>query len=192
MSGRTLLTFAALAAALALLADGTLRPRVATAATMKTGGAPVLLPVPSDPTVSFKIAFRTGTEDDPPGKEGLAALTAQLMSEGATKKHTYPEILELLYPMAAGYGVRVDKELTTFSGRVHKDNLAAYTGLLLDAVLQPAFDEADFARLKQRSKDFIEKTLRYSSDEFNRIRRVVIQALTQGATASGAPAALDA
>jgi NitT/TauT family transport system ATP-binding protein len=31
-----------------------------------------------------------------------------------------------------------------------------------------------------------------SSDEFNRIRRVVIQALTQGATASGAPVALDA
>jgi zinc protease len=125
----------------------------------------VLLPVPSDPSVSFKIAFRVGSQDDPPGKEGLAALTGQLMAEGATKKHTYSEILERLYPMATGYGVRVDKEVTTFSGRVHKDDLDEYTGLLLDAIREPAFSEADFQRLKQRAKDFIEKTLRYSSDE---------------------------
>jgi zinc protease len=127
--------------------------------------APVLLPVPSDPVVSIKVAFRVGAEDDPAGKEGLAALTAQLMAEGATQKHPYPEILSLLYPMAASYGVRVDKELTTFNGRVHKDNLAAYTALLLDAIREPAFDDADFQRLKQRARDYIEKTLRYSSDE---------------------------
>ena len=126
---------------------------------------PVLLPVPSDPTVSFRIAFTLGSQNDPPGKEGLAYLTATLMAEGATKQHAYPEILRLLYPMAAGYGVRVDKELITFSGRVHKDNLEAYLPLLLDAIRQPAFDEADFTRIKQRTRDFIEKTLRYSSDE---------------------------
>jgi zinc protease len=126
---------------------------------------PVLLPVTGDPTVSFKIAFRTGSEDDPAGKEGLANLTAQMLSEGATKRHSYSEILDLLFPMAAGYGVRVDKELTTFNGRVHRDNLDAYTALLLDAIQQPAFDDADFQRLKQRARDYIEKTLRYSSDE---------------------------
>jgi zinc protease len=126
---------------------------------------PVLLPVPSDPSVSIKIAFRVGSQDDPPGKEGLAALTAQMMAEGATRSHPYPEILSLLYPMATSYGVRVDKEVTTFSGRVHKDDLDAYTTLFLDAIREPAFVEADFQRLKQRAKDFIEKTLRYSSDE---------------------------
>ena len=128
-------------------------------------GEPVLLPVASDPTVSFKIAFRIGSQNDAPGKEGLAYLTATLMAEGATKKHPYPEILKILYPMATGYGVRVDKELITFSGRVHKDNLDAYLPLLLDAIREPAFEEADFSRIKQRTKDFIEKTLRYSSDE---------------------------
>jgi zinc protease len=192
MSGRTLLMLAAVA--VALFAAGTLRPRVATAATVKTGGAPVLLLVPSDPTVSFRIAFRTGAQDDPPGKEGLAALTAQVMSEGATKKHKYTEILGLLYPMAADYGVRVDKELTTFAGRVHKDNLAAYTGLLLDAVLQPAFDESDFARIKQRSKDYIEKTLRYSSDEElgkQTLYTMVFAGTPYGHLNAGTAAALD-
>ncbi|MGH7730074.1 MAG: M16 family metallopeptidase, partial [Candidatus Eiseniibacteriota bacterium] len=126
---------------------------------------PVLLPVAGDPTVSFKIAFTVGSQNDPAGKEGLAYLTATLMAEGATKKHPYPAILRLLYPMAAGYGARVDKELVTFSGRVHKDNLEGYVPMLLDAIREPAFDEADFVRIRQRTKDFIEKTLRYSSDE---------------------------
>jgi zinc protease len=153
------LSAVAAASALAILLP---RPAVAAA---KLTNAPVLLPVQGDPTVAIKIAFATGAQNDPAGKEGLANLTAEMISDGATKKHSYAEILELLYPMAAGYGVRVDKELTTISGRVHKDNLDAYTALLLDAVLQPAFDEADFKRIKQRTRDFIEKSLRYSSDE---------------------------
>ncbi len=152
-------TLAALVLALALA------PVAPAGAQARLAHEPVLLPVPSDPTVSFKIAFTVGSQHDPAGKEGLAYLTAILMSEGATKKHPYPEILKLLYPMAAGYGVRVDKELITFSGRVHQDNLEAYVPLLLDAIREPAFEEADFARLKQRTRDFIEKTLRYSSDE---------------------------
>ena len=125
----------------------------------------VVLPVPADPTVSFAIAFAVGSQDDPAGKEGLAYLTANLMAEGATTKHSYAEILKLLYPMAADYGVRVDKERTTFTGRVHRDNLDAYTELLLDAVLRPAFSGDDFLRIKQRTTDYLEKTLRYSSDE---------------------------
>jgi zinc protease len=135
------------------------------AATAAPSSGPVLLPVPSDPSVTIKVAFRVGSQDDPPGKEGLAALTAQLMAEGATKQHAYSDILERLYPMAAGYGVRVDKEVTTFSGRVHKDDVDEYTALFLDAIREPAFAEADFQRLKQRAKDFIEKSLRYASDE---------------------------
>jgi zinc protease len=135
------------------------------AAQARLAHAPVLLPVPTDPTVAFKIGFTFGSQHDPAGKEGLAYLTATLMAEGATKKHPYPEILKLLYPMAAGYGVRVDKELVTFSGRVHKDNLEAYVPMLLDAIREPAFEEADFTRIRQRTRDFLEKTLRYSSDE---------------------------
>ena len=126
---------------------------------------PVLLPVPADPTVSFRIAFAVGSQNDPAGKEGLAALTAAMMAEGATTKRSYPEILRALYPMAADYTVRVDRERTTFSGRVHKDNLAAYTELLVDAILHPAFAASDLERLRQRTLDGIEKTLRYASDE---------------------------
>jgi zinc protease len=125
----------------------------------------VVLPVPADPTVSFSIAFAVGSQDDPAGKEGLAYLTATLMAEGATARHSYADILRLLYPMAADYGVRIDKERTTFTGRVHRDSLDAYSALLLDAVLRPAFADDDFRRIRQRAVDYLEKSLRYASDE---------------------------
>jgi zinc protease len=125
----------------------------------------VLLPVKDDPTVSFRIWFKVGSQCDPAGKEGLAALTAALMAEGATKKHTYEDILSALYPMAASYGVSSDKEMTVFIGRVHKDNLEQYYPLFTDALLHPAFNDEDFKRIKTDMKNYIEKSLRYSDDE---------------------------
>lgn len=139
--------------------------RTAPQAAAGVARAPVLLPVPADPTVSFSVSFPAGSQVDPPGKEGLAHLTATLMAEGATARHSYAAILEQLFPMAAGYRVRVDVEQVTFTGRVHRDNLAAYSELLLDAILRPAFTPDDLERLRQRSLAYLTRTLRYSSDE---------------------------
>jgi zinc protease len=125
----------------------------------------ILLPVPGDPTVSFSFSFATGSQDDPPGKEGLAALTSSLLVEGATTSNSYDEILERLYPLATDYNVTVDKELTTIDGRVHRDKLDEYVGLLLDAVTRPAFLADDFNRLRSDACNYIANTLRYSSDE---------------------------
>ncbi len=125
----------------------------------------VLMPVPDDPTVSFVVWFEVGSQNDPPGKEGLAALTGALISDGSTTANSYEQILEKLYPLASGYGVRVDKEMTTVTGRTHRDNLAEYVGLLQDAYLRPAFIEEDFERLRSDQLNFLEKTLRFASDE---------------------------
>jgi len=125
----------------------------------------VLLPVQDDATIAFGVWFKVGSQNDPTGKEGLAYLTAQLISEGSTTKNAYEEILRKLYPMASGYGVRVDKEMTTLGGRSHRDNVAKYMELLGDAFLRPAFTQADFERLKNDQINFLEKNLRYASDE---------------------------
>ncbi len=135
-----------------------------------TGGpssaaGPVLLPVPDDPTTAFAVSFAVGSQDDPQGKEGLTYLTASLLAKGGTRSRSYQEILAALYPLAATYDVRVDKERVTFTGRAHRDNLAAYTGLFTEAFLAPRFDAADFERLQASQKSFLEKTLRFSSDE---------------------------
>ena len=125
----------------------------------------VELPVPTDPTVAFRIMFKAGSQNDPAGKEGLASLTASMISEGGTAVNTYEQILKELYPMAAGYGVNLDKEMTVVAGRAHKDNVAAYTDLLTQAITQPAFAEADFERIRNDALNYLDRTLRYSNDE---------------------------
>ncbi|MBC7188190.1 MAG: insulinase family protein [Calditrichaeota bacterium] len=125
----------------------------------------VTLPVASDPTISLRLWFKVGSQNDPSGKEGLAALTAQMIADASTKKNSYEQILEKLYPMAAGYSAQVDKEMTIIMGRVHKDNLEAYYKLFVQAVLEPAFREDDFARLKSQQLNYLERTLRYQDDE---------------------------
>jgi len=121
--------------------------------------------VKTDPTVSFRIWFQVGSQNDPTGKEGLAALTASMLVEAATETNSYDQILEKLYPMAAGYGASVDKEMTVISGRVHKDNLDGYVQLLTDAILKPAFKQEDFDRIKTNTLNYLDKSLRYSNDE---------------------------
>lgn len=125
----------------------------------------VLMPVPADPTVSFSVSFMAGSQNDPPGKEGLAYLTGALIEDGATESNSYEAVLEQLYPLAAGYFVRVDREQTTLSGRSHRDTLDAYVALFTDAYLRPAFDAADFDRLKSDAINYLSNELRYASDE---------------------------
>ncbi len=45
----------------------------------------VVLPVPNKPIVSVRLVFRTGSVDDPTGKQGLTALTTRVLLEGGTK-----------------------------------------------------------------------------------------------------------
>jgi zinc protease len=125
----------------------------------------VLLPVADDPTVSFRIWFRSGSICDPPGKEGLAAITAAMIAEGATRSNSYEQILDKLFPLAADYSDSTTAEMTVISGRVHHDNLARFYPLLIEAVEQPAFKQEDLDRIKSQTLNYLQNTLRYSSDE---------------------------
>src|SRR5512136_2561445 len=86
-----------------------------------TANNPVLLPIKNDPTISFRIWFKVGSQNDPAGKEGLASVTAAMLSDASTEKNTYAEILEKLYPLATSYNASPSTEMTVFYGRTHKD-----------------------------------------------------------------------
>ena len=133
-------------------------------ASVKTGNA-VVVPVKNDPTVCFRIWFKVGSQNDPAGKEGLASITAAMLTHGSTLKNSYEQILEKLYPLAAAYDATVSAEMTVIYGRVHKDNLGEYYPLFLDAMMAPAFSQQDLDRIKSQTLNYLENTLRYSSDE---------------------------
>jgi len=129
------------------------------------GNSIVEMPVAEDPTITFKVWFAVGSQDDPVGKAGLAALTAEMIADASTETHAYDEILERLYPMAASYGISVDREMTVLTGRVHRDNLDEYFSLFSDAYLRPAFSQEDFDRIQSDTLNYLENGLRYQADE---------------------------
>ena len=88
-----------------------------------------------------------------------------MLSEGSSQEDSYTAILEQLYPMAASYEASVDKEMTTFRGVVHRDNLDGYYRLLRNALLKPAFDPQDFERVKRQLLDYVERGRRFQRDE---------------------------
>jgi len=154
------------AAALALagvawLAAGCTQPE----APMARAAPTVLLPVPSDPTIALSVSFGVGSQDDPPDKEGLAYLTGEMLATAATERNAYEDIIDALYPIASNYSITVDKEISTLTGRTHRDNIDVFFELLADAYLRPAFDATDFERVKSDAINYLENTLRYASDE---------------------------
>ncbi len=137
------------------------------------GGAPAAgdgpaithLPSPDSPLVAVRVVFRAGSQDDPPGKEGLAALTAAMIAEGGTEELTYEQVLEKFYPMAATLAGSCRKEVTVFSGTIHRDNLATFGDLVASMIVRPRFAPDDFERLRSEAVDAIARTLRGGNDE---------------------------
>lgn len=125
----------------------------------------VRLHVADDPTVSFRIWFKVGAQNDPPGKEGLAAITAAMLTDASTQKDSYEAILDKLFPLAGRYSSSVSTEMTIISGRVHRDNLKSFYPLFVQAILLPAFKQEDLDRLKSQTLNYLENILRYASDE---------------------------
>jgi len=125
----------------------------------------VLLPIKNDPTISFRLWFKVGSQNDPAGKEGLAALTASMLTDASTQKNSYEQILDKLFPLAASYSASSSVEQTVIHGRTHKDNLDDYYQLFIEAILMPAFKQEDLDRIKSQTLNYLENTLRYASDE---------------------------
>ena len=135
------------------------------------GGTPAvrvkttLLPSKGSPIVYFRILFHVGSIDDPPGKEGLASLTAAMLGNGGTRSMTYSQVLEALYPMAARVGVQADKEVVVITGQCHRDHLGRFYPILRDALLEPRFDPQDFGRLREQAVNYLANQLRGNDDE---------------------------
>jgi zinc protease len=119
----------------------------------------------TSPLVTVRLLFNAGSIYDPPGKEGLAALTGLMIAQASTQSRSYSDLLEALFPMAASIDFNTDREVTLIKGTVHRDKLDAYTSLLEEALLKPAFTESDFKRNKEELSSYLTNSLRAGSDE---------------------------
>jgi zinc protease len=124
----------------------------------------VALPSANSPLVAVRLQFNAGSIYDPPGKEGLAALTALMIGQAGTQKRSYTDLIEALYPMAASIDTNTDREVSLVSGLIHRDKLADYTALLKEALLTPGFSQADLDRNREQLIATLTNSLR-SNDE---------------------------
>lgn len=91
--------------------------------------------------------FFAGSRDDPPGKEGLTALSAALMAK-AKQSLSAAELGRTLLLWAAELDVQVDKEAVVFSGRVHRDHAERFLPLFGKVLRAPRLAEVDFERVR--------------------------------------------
>lgn len=123
------------------------------------------LPANESSLVTVSYLFSTGAAYDPPGKKGLAALTAAMIADAGTKTLSYADIQAAVYPMAASLSAQVDKEMLRFSATVHRDALEDFHAFALAQLTQPGFREEDFTRTKQQLISRISMDLVSNNDE---------------------------
>jgi zinc protease len=117
------------------------------------------------PQLRIKLLFDVGSAYDPKGKEGLAALTAAMISEAGSKSMRIDEINKALYPIAGAFTAQVDKEMTTFSMSVHRDNWPQFASVVMPQLLEPGFRQEDFDRLKTTQLNALTIDLRSNNEE---------------------------
>ncbi|NBD94953.1 MAG: insulinase family protein [Gammaproteobacteria bacterium] len=102
------------------------------------------------PTVTVRAVLDLGQRDEPAGKAGLAALTAALMGE-ATQRRSAAEFSEALERIGASVQVSTGTYQTAVTLSTLDRHLDEAVDLMLERMLEPAFNEDDFARVKQQT-----------------------------------------
>ncbi len=116
------------------------------------------------PATYLTVAVRAGSAHDPVGKEGLAALTAQLLRQGGAGALTPEGVDERLYGLGTDISVVVDKELVTFRTRALHEDLGPVAELVADLLLHPRLDPVAFGRIKGEATDWLTRGI-LGSDE---------------------------
>jgi zinc protease len=100
------------------------------------------------PVATFVLLLRRGSASDPAGKEGLAALTVDMLDEGSGRR-TAIEMHEAL----ANLGAQFETDIGADAAGATMTALGRFAGpgltLVADMVARPALTEADFQRVRQ-------------------------------------------
>jgi zinc protease len=125
------------------------------------------------PLVSLSAMIRTGSMYDPPGKEGLADLTASVMRTGGTAKLSSSEIDQRLDFLAASPSISMALDSASVQFSFLKSDLDACLNLLSQMLQYPAFEEEKLSlaiSLKQEDLRRVEDNpQRLAFREFNRL-----------------------
>src|SRR5262249_32046193 len=96
----------------------------------------------------FMLLVRRGASSDPAGREGLAAVTADMMDEGSGDLSAI-DIHRAIARLGAQFDTDIGSDATVASVTVLGRFVPRALGLLSDIVVRPSLRESDFARVRQ-------------------------------------------
>ncbi len=99
------------------------------------------------PIVEIHALIKAGSAHDPPGKAGLANLTANLLDEGTTTRSS-KQLAEQIDFVGGSLEVSAAEDFTTASVRVLTKDAEFGFAILSDILLHPTFPQREFERVR--------------------------------------------
>jgi len=102
------------------------------------------------PLVTFSLRLKGGLLLDDPNKIGVANLMTDIMEEGTANK-TPEELEDAIGQLGANISMSTSSEYITISGNCLARNYEEVLTLTEEMLLEPRWDEEEFARIKQQT-----------------------------------------
>lgn len=108
------------------------------------------------PTTAISLRIEAGERSDPLDKLGLASLTAEMLGE-STRNSTNEELSNRLAKLGSSVSVNSGARYSTVGVRSLTENLDDTLAIAKERLLEPAFKQEDFDRLKEQRLQAIEQ-----------------------------------
>jgi zinc protease len=115
--------------------------------TLPNGLKVSLVPYGTIPKALVRLTVQAGNADEAAGQVWMADLTGDLLLEG-TKSRSASKVAQDVAAMGGEVAVQAGENLTTVGGEVLSEFTPAMVDLVADVARNPAFPEAELARLK--------------------------------------------
>lgn len=125
--------------------------------TLANGVRLVLLPLHQVPLIAFEAVLRGGSRLDPPAREGVAALTAELLKYGAGRRDAFA-FADTVEDAGGSLDIEVHSEAIHVHGQFLAQDQELLLELLADALQRPHLAGAELDKLRQRRIESIRAT----------------------------------
>lgn len=110
-----------------------------------------------NPVINLVLVFKSGTFQDPKGKEGLASITFRLMKSGGTLKLSPDKLEEKLDYLGSSITVLPRTEFSQIRVWSLKKNFEETWKILMDIITNPSFESERFDVEKKREIESIRR-----------------------------------
>jgi zinc protease len=108
----------------------------------------VEMPDAASPNIYLQAIVAAGSAWDPPGREGLAHLTARALVDAGAGELSADGLRDALYPTGNAVEQVIDREWVSLRLRCHRDHAALCVERFADVLTSPRFEAADVERLR--------------------------------------------